>query len=280
MTLAHQIIDLLLKGNCYHHQSFLLPPVSIKPRTRRGNKWFSPQQPRLKPPLHIWLKTIRDQSRQLDWPQTLKTMDHIPPPFLVRLYRESTLSSVPGALAWQLAKPLDEKIVQLVGSEYSPSRTDLVGAGGEEKWTFLAVKKGTTRISRKYVRPWEKDEPPAEEKTFLIRVDQGPQSQTTYVGILPCADCSGLKTELTLYANGTYYLKETYLATRDGDKSYTSYGKYQRIKSRGRDIVQLNYDKPQEIYNFIAPDDDHLRVLDKELNEIDTPMNMTLDRKK
>lgn len=180
--------------------------------------------------------------------------------------------------SWQLAKPLDEKIVKLESSKYTPLATDRVGAGGVEKWTFRAVKKGTIRVSLKYVRPWEKDKPPVEEKTFLIRIDHGPQSQIFYEGILPCADCSGLKTELTLYNNGTYYLKETYLATRDGDKAHTSSGKYQRIKSRGRNIVQLNYDKPQEIYNFLVLDNDHLRVLDKELNEIDTPMNMTLER--
>lgn len=82
-----------------------------------------------------------------------------------------TLESNPTTgYSWQLAKPLDEKIVKLVGSEYVPSKTDLVGAGGEENWTFLAVKKGTTRISLKYVRPWEKDKPPVEEKTFLVKV--------------------------------------------------------------------------------------------------------------
>ena len=192
-----------------------------------------------------------------------------------------TLESNPTTgYSWQLAKPLDEKIVQFVGSEYVPSRTDLVGAGGVEEWTFLALNKGSAKIVLKYARPWEKDKPPAEEKTFLVRIDHGSRTQTSYEGILPCADCSGLKTELTLYKNGTYYLKETYLATRDGDKSYTSSGKYRRIKDRGREIVQLNYDKPEEIYNFIAPDDDHLRVLDKQFNEIDTPMNMTLTRKK
>ncbi len=106
-----------------------------------------------------------------------------------------------------------------------------------------------------------------------------PSTQVYYMGILPCADCSGLKTELTLYANGTYFLRETYLATRYGDQAHTSFGKYKRIRNRGRGIVQLNYDKPQEVYNFIAPDDDNLRVLDKQLNEIDTPMNMTLKRR-
>ncbi|MFC1568547.1 protease inhibitor I42 family protein, partial [Candidatus Margulisiibacteriota bacterium] len=63
-----------------------------------------------------------------------------------------------------------EKIVRLEGSKYLPEATDRVGAGGEEQWTFLAVKKGSAAIALKYVRPWEKDQPPAEEKTFLIKV--------------------------------------------------------------------------------------------------------------
>jgi predicted secreted protein len=61
-------------------------------------------------------------------------------------------------------------MVKLESSKYTPSATDRVGAGGVEKWTFVAIKKGTTRISLKYVRPWEKDKPPVEEKTFLIKV--------------------------------------------------------------------------------------------------------------
>ena len=82
-----------------------------------------------------------------------------------------TLESNPTTgYSWQLAKPLDEKIVRSVGSEYTPSRTDLAGAGGAETWTFLAVKKGSAKITLQYARPWEKDKPPAEEKTFLVKV--------------------------------------------------------------------------------------------------------------
>jgi len=72
--------------------------------------------------------------------------------------------------SWQLAKPLDEKIVRLVSSEYTSSQTKLVGAGGKENWTFLALKKGAAKIVLKYARPWEKDKLPAEQKTFSISV--------------------------------------------------------------------------------------------------------------
>lgn len=102
----------------------------------------------------------------------------------------------------------------------------------------------------------------------------------TYEGVLPGADCVGLKTELTLYQNGTYFLKETYLATWDGDKTFTSTGKWQKRASQGRAIIQLNFDKPKDIYNFLQKDADHLVVIDKEMKMIDCPMNMTLAKKK
>src|SRR5207247_4698611 len=53
---------------------------------------------------------------------------------------------------------------------------------------------------------------------------------TTYEGVLPCADCSGLKTELTLNRNAktsapeTYKLRETYLGKPAGTR--TTMGKW------------------------------------------------------
>jgi len=71
---------------------------------------------------------------------------------------------------WQLAKQLDRSIVELVRSEYRPSESGLLGAGGIEVWTFKAVKSGTAEISFEYVRSWETDVPPIKEKSFGIIV--------------------------------------------------------------------------------------------------------------
>jgi|GEM_PF-4770831 Uncharacterized lipoprotein NlpE involved in copper resistance len=49
----------------------------------------------------------------------------------------------------------------------------------------------------------------------------------TYQGTLPCADCAGIATELTLNANQTFTLKETYL--KDSKTLATSAaGRWQR----------------------------------------------------
>jgi inhibitor of cysteine peptidase len=58
---------------------------------------------------------------------------------------------------WKLAAPLDEGIVILESTEYEEPDTELIGAGGEEKWTFKAQGLGDTTISFIYVRPWEEE---------------------------------------------------------------------------------------------------------------------------
>jgi len=72
---------------------------------------------------------------------------------------------------WELAQSLDESIVKLISSSYKePQDVRMVGQGGEQVWIFKAVGKGTTEISMKYVRSWEKDTPPAKTQEYKIVV--------------------------------------------------------------------------------------------------------------
>ena len=72
---------------------------------------------------------------------------------------------------WQLAKPVDGAIIEFVSSQYVTPKTRLIGAGGEELWTFKAVGKGKAEIMLEYIRPWEKDKPPARQEVFTVLVD-------------------------------------------------------------------------------------------------------------
>lgn len=47
--------------------------------------------------------------------------------------------------------------------------------------------------------------------------------QVVYEGVLPAADCPGIKTTLTLYTNGTFQLQEEYL---ERDTSFTQTGTF------------------------------------------------------
>jgi inhibitor of cysteine peptidase len=71
---------------------------------------------------------------------------------------------------WELAEPLNESILKLVGSEYEAPEGGRVGQGGRELWTFDAVGTGKTTISLKYIRPWEKGVPPVKSKVYSVTV--------------------------------------------------------------------------------------------------------------
>jgi len=82
--------------------------------------------------------------------------------------------------SWQLAEPLDEDVVELVSSEFEKktpeeSEGEIVGAPGEEVWTFEAIAEGETEITLEYVRPWETDVAPEETVTFEVKVTPVPE---------------------------------------------------------------------------------------------------------
>lgn len=74
--------------------------------------------------------------------------------------------------SWQLTS-LPTGSVQLQNKTFKLANEmeNVVGAGGYEVWTFLAVKKETVYLTFEYRRPWEKDQPPAQKKTFRIVIN-------------------------------------------------------------------------------------------------------------
>lgn len=69
---------------------------------------------------------------------------------------------------WQLAEPIDTNMIEFVESKYEASDTNSMGSSGKEKWTFKASGAGETKVSFKYLRPWEKDVSPAKEAVFNV----------------------------------------------------------------------------------------------------------------
>lgn len=78
--------------------------------------------------------------------------------------------------AWQLSEPLDEELLRLVGMSFEKKGgshgegEEVVGAPGEELWTFEALKAGSTEVKLEYVRPWEKEERPEETAVFEVKI--------------------------------------------------------------------------------------------------------------
>ena len=87
-----------------------------------------------------------------------------------------TLESNPTTgFKWELTEITDPTVLELVESKYEPGKEarqtpPVPGAGGEEIWSFKALKKGTTKLSMEYSRPWEGGEKAVETFDLTIVV--------------------------------------------------------------------------------------------------------------
>lgn len=90
-----------------------------------------------------------------------------------------TLGSNPTTgFRWELAEPIDERMLALIESKYVPgdeSQQDkpVAGAGGNEEWTFETLAAGDVTISMAYSRPWEGGEKGVETFNLTLRCLSG-----------------------------------------------------------------------------------------------------------
>jgi copper homeostasis protein (lipoprotein) len=100
----------------------------------------------------------------------------------------------------------------------------------------------------------------------------------TFAGILPCADCAGILTELHLYAEQPsrrptrYELVETFLGTQEGNRSIGTTGPWSRLRGSANDpdaaVVQIDLGRIDALKNFLRIGDSELRLLDRNRQEI------------
>ncbi|MBE0480640.1 MAG: protease inhibitor I42 family protein [Dehalococcoidia bacterium] len=71
--------------------------------------------------------------------------------------------------SWELAGNSDES-VEFVDTKHQPAQSGLIGAEGEDTWTFKALKKGESKIVLEYERPWEQGVEPLQifELTIVV----------------------------------------------------------------------------------------------------------------
>ena len=107
----------------------------------------------------------------------------------------------------------------------------------------------------------------------------------TYSGLLPCADCTGIRVQLTLLGkrNATAYrLHEIYVGTPDGDKTVDSEGKAAVVSGYEANptatVYALNPEETEHTRYFLRVDDGHLRMLSGSKQEISSRLNYTLTR--
>ena len=110
----------------------------------------------------------------------------------------------------------------------------------------------------------------------------------SFSGLLPCADCPGLKTELTLTrdapysGDGTYRLVETYL---ERGAPFTSTGVWGTLRGDAIDpdatVYELNPEKAEGRRHFKrVGNDEALKVLDGDMKPLPDSLPSTLKRVK
>jgi copper homeostasis protein (lipoprotein) len=107
-----------------------------------------------------------------------------------------------------------------------------------------------------------------------------------FTGMLPCADCSGIATDLTLIqatngsTEGSYIMKETY--TGRDVPPYITRGKWVTIqgdkKSKTATVYQLNANTSEQPQYFLKVDDHTIKMLDSQKAEIKSGWNSTLTK--
>jgi uncharacterized membrane protein/uncharacterized lipoprotein NlpE involved in copper resistance len=109
---------------------------------------------------------------------------------------------------------------------------------------------------------------------------QAPVADGPYVGTLPCADCAGIRTVLTLYTLGgqpyAYRMTATYLGTHDGDRTEERMGPWTRLDDGKRVRIEPFNDNARQ--SFRRVDGTTLVLLDRQEKPIGTQQDVTLKR--
>ncbi|MDR0291508.1 MAG: copper resistance protein NlpE N-terminal domain-containing protein [Elusimicrobium sp.] len=96
-----------------------------------------------------------------------------------------------------------------------------------------------------------------------------------FSGVLPCADCAGINTELTLNPDNTYQLSETYL--KDVPQTFGSEGKWTPAADFKTFELKNSQNKEKEFYAFSGKNE--LKKLDINAKPIESDLNYSLKRK-
>ncbi len=157
-----------------------------------------------------------------------------------------------------------------------------------QTFRFNAASEGKAAL----VLNFEKQQPgPAPQVTQTFSVDvtvssgdpPGAVLLGTYKGTTACADCTGIQTNLRLYAKGKnefidtiYVSTRTYQGGKLGDQSFTDRGEWAVLRGDAVDpnatVYALNPDQPEQIQYFLVQQGgSSLTGLDKQMKPIDAP---------
>ena len=104
-----------------------------------------------------------------------------------------------------------------------------------------------------------------------------------YEGVLPCAGCDGVKTEVTLYSDGLkYVVNERYQGQDSPNRVFTTDGEWTTLRGWGKDtdatVFELDFDRPGHERHFLRINDDLIKLVDLDESKLRTKPNLFLKR--
>ncbi len=196
-------------------------------------------------------------------------------------------SSAPVAAAYRW-KLLSEKPIPLTAER----QFEAPGAAKDTKaqtFRFNATSIGQTTLTFRWDLAAILDGPREPAQTFSVQVAVASGAPKPWVligtdkGTTACADCTGIQTELRLYAKGEfdftdniYVSTRTYLGGRYGDQSFTDRGAWFLMRGDAVDpnatVYELNANQPEQPrYFLVQPGGAALTQLDGQMKPIDPP---------
>jgi predicted secreted protein len=79
-------------------------------------------------------------------------------------------SNVTTGFAWAIVSEPATEVLELVGSEYVEPETGMLGAGGQELWTFVATGEGVSDLELSYDRASGE----TSGRTFVVTIEVAP----------------------------------------------------------------------------------------------------------
>ncbi len=107
------------------------------------------------------------------------------------------------------------------------------------------------------------------------QADRVAQWTGTYSGTLPCADCSGIKTSLSLNTDGNYSMNQTYLGKGDAQAKES---KGQWTPSEDGTRIELDFNKPSERVTFRQAEGKTIKMMGRDGQEISSKLNYSLTK--
>lgn len=101
----------------------------------------------------------------------------------------------------------------------------------------------------------------------------------TYKGVLPCADCQGINTQLEINQDSsTFTLAETFQGKSTGDSSFIISGRFSRLSAADSVSTVLELTSNDRKDYFLVEGDSSLLKLDQNAKTINSGANYRLNR--